>query len=237
MPTATPTASVTGGIAGQVRANSVGVANANLWLVSCPIDDVCDPESDGPIAQTRSDAGGFYSFANAPTAPDNRFYQVFYLNDESGGNTADDTRIYRWYGPAIEQYTVGTSADGGAIEIGELALLTPDDGQGSYPQQFTWRKRSGLTENYAWTLYDPQSGDEICRGPVAAATEFTLTQAFATANCGSAGLGGEYDWYVWAVAGSDLDQDPAGDSYFTGVISLPPANPGSQNIYLPLVAN
>ena len=229
-PTFTPTPVTPGGIIGQVRANGEGIANINLWLASCPTDDLCDPETDGPTAQTRSDAGGFYSFDDAPTLPAAQFYQVFYLNDELAGNVSNDRYLYRWFGPAIDQYTAGSAANGGTLEIGELALLAPADGPGTYPQPFTWTQRAGLMENYVWALNDPNSGDEICRGSAAATSVYTLTASFVNDNCPLARPGGEFDWYVWAVQGADLDVDPAGDSYFTGVIALPRLG---SDLYLP----
>ncbi|MEM7536789.1 MAG: hypothetical protein AAF639_31710, partial [Chloroflexota bacterium] len=249
-PTPTPTRRpftappATSGIIGQVRANGEGVADINLRIIRCSAEEGCDFDTDTLddrlVAETRTDTGGFYRFADVPSLPDGQSYQLYYFNDELGGNIANDRYLYRWFGAEMSAYTAGESVDGGVIDISELVLLEPNDGNVTYPETFTWRARPGLTENYNWVLADDETGDEACTGPTSDATSFTLTEEFATTNCPALTEGRNYIWYVWAVEGEDADVDPAGDSFFAGEVVLgasaitAPAD--SQNVYLPFVS-
>jgi hypothetical protein len=233
LPSPTPAPQATNGINGQVRATGQGVAGINVWLVACPNEGECDPAAGAPVAQAQTDAGGFYNITNAPTLPAGQYYFVYYLNDEQGGNIANDNYLYRWFGPVLEQYTAGASVDGGSFDIGDIVLLTPADGQSALPQQFTWRQRAVAAENYVWVMYDANLEQEICRGPIANAVNFTLTLEYVTTNCAPAVAGGDFVWFVWAVDGADFDAAPSGDSFFVGEITFF-AN-GGLKTYLPNV--
>jgi len=182
----------------------------------------CDPESQTPITTTKTVAGGSYNFNGVATLPTGQEYFVFYLNDEVGGNTVDDTLLYRWFGQSITNYTAGNSTSGGTFDIGEVLLQTPSDGI-----------TATLPISYAWALFNLDTGDTICEAAPATATSFVLTEAFFQAECAGVHSGVEYGWFVWAIDGSDFDSaDGYGDSYYVGVLTFAS---GNVRVYLPAV--
>ena len=236
-PTATPTAtppSVTG-INGQVLNKGAGITGIQVGLFACDSSTDCDPEQQTPAATTKTVAGGSYNFSGAASLPAGQKYSVFYLNDEAGGNIANDTLLYRWYGQSITSYTAGNSASGGTFDIGEIQLLTPSDGiTATFPVTFTWTARTAVTgENYAWTLYDFNSGNAICENAPAIANSFVLDATFFADKCIGIEPGAEYGWYVWAINGSDFDTAAGyGDSYYVGVLTF---DSGNVRVFMPTV--
>ena len=116
-PTATPTAtprpatatpSSRQGIYGQVRYRGVGVAGLKLWLRRCPNNGSCDFDSS-KVAQTSTDANGYYEFRNAPALTAGNFYFVYYFNHGDGGNQVNDNYLWRWFGPDITTYQAGAN--------------------------------------------------------------------------------------------------------------------------------
>lgn len=179
-------------------------------------------------------AGGFYNFANEPTLPANEEYFVFYLNDELGGNPANDIYLYRWFGQSIPGYD-GGSRNGGDFEISEVRLLAPsDDTIATLPLTFEWTARPAAPgERYSWQLLNLVTGESICGGAPATATSFVLNQAFFDANCAGVTPGVEYGWFVWAIDGDNLDTARGfGDSYYVGVLTF---QGGAMRVYMPTV--
>ncbi len=235
-PTATPTPSSTSGIHGQVRNKGVGIESIQLGLYSCASggSDNCNPEAQTPVTTTTTMAGGFYDFTGVPALPAGQEYFVFYLNDESAGNTVDDTLVYRWYSQSITSYT-GGSASGGDFDIGELFLVEPSDGiTATLPITFTWQARTAVTgENYVWTLFDPETGETVCESAPDASTSFVLDETFFASKCVGVLPGVEYGWFVWAVEGTSFDTATGyGDSFYVGVLSF---EKGNVRTYLPTV--
>ncbi len=233
-PTATATPPSTAGINGQVLNKGAGIAGIQVGLFACASNAECDPEAETPVATTKTVAGGSYNFAGVASLPAGQEYSVFYLNDEAGGNSADDTLLYRWYGTTLTSYT-GGSADGGTFDIGEVLLQTPSDGiTATLPLTFTWLARPAVTgENYAWTLFDLDTGNTICEAAPAPATSFELTEAFFQTECTGIVPGNEYGWFVWAINGSDFESAAGyGDSYYVGVLTF---DNGNVRVFLPTV--
>ena len=235
-PTPTPTPVSASGINGQVRFDGEGLPGVELGLFLCATDDStdCNPEEDAPFDATVTDAGGFYNFADEPALLAGEEYFVFYLNDESGGNQANDRYLYRWFGESITDYA-GGSRNGGGFEIGEVRLLAPnDDITAALPLTFEWTARPAAAgENYAWQLLDLNTGESVCESAPAMATSFTLDQAFFDANCGGVAPGVEYGWLVWAIDGADFDTAGGfGDSYYVGALTF---GDGQVRIFMPVV--
>ncbi|MFZ1755164.1 MAG: hypothetical protein WAU10_15545 [Caldilineaceae bacterium] len=236
-PTATATPPSTTGINGQVLNKGIGLAGIQVGLFACANvgREGCDPEAQTPLTTTKTVAGGSYNFAGVASLPAGQEYFVFYLNDEAGGNTADDTLLYRWYGQSITSYTAGNSASGGTFDIGEVLLQAPSDGiTATLPLTFTWTARPAVTgESYAWSLFDLDTGLTICESAPANATSFALTSAFFNENCTGVQPGMEYGWFVWAVNGTDFETAAGyGDSYYVGVLTFAS---GNVQVYLPTV--
>ncbi len=236
-PTATPTPlpSSASGINGQVRAQGVGVAGVELGLFDCLVSAPCDPEQETPLMITTTDAGGYYDFTGAPALAGDEEYFVFYLNDEFGGNPANDIYLYRWFGESLVGYP-GGSLSGGTFDISEVRLVEPSDGVTTgLPVAFTWTTRTAVPgENYAWQLLDLETGDSICESAPSATGSFILDQTFFDANCTGAQMGVEYGWLVWAIDGDDFDTAKGfGDSYYVGALTFSTAN---VQIYLPFVS-
>lgn len=239
MPTPTPVAQ--NGINGRVTFRGNGVQGVNLLLIGCPLNDECPYEEGAPVAQTRTDGGGFYNFSGVADLPADTFYQVYYLNDETAGNPADDTRIFRWFGPLLTTYSAGSAVAGGSFDIEDVLLLSPDDGAAALPVTLSWKERAvraaqtrgaAAPENYQVVLANRDSGEEVCLSPVGVGTTFQVTEAFLDANCAGLKESGGFLWYVWAINGNNLENDPAGDSYFIGEVLI-----GGQSLYLPNVIN
>jgi len=238
-PTPTPTATPpsVSGINGQVLNKGAGVAGIQVGLFACASDGsgVCDPEVQAAVVTTKTVAGGSYNFTGVASLPAGQEYFVFYLNDETGGNPADDTLLYRWFGQSLTSYTGGDSANGGSFDIGEVQLLAPsDDITATLPVTFTWTARSAVTnENYAWTLLDLDSGNTICESTPATSASFVLDKAFFDANCVGVAPGVEYGWFVWAIDGTDFDSAAGyGDSYYVGFLTFAE---GNVRVYIPTV--
>lgn len=236
-PTATPTPPSTGGINGQVLNKGQGIAGIQVGLFACAAASrqECNPEQQAPVAKTKTVAGGSYNFDGVASLPSGQEYFVFYFNDETGGNTANDALLYRWFGQSITSYTAGNSAAGGTFDIGEVRLLTPSDGVTvTLPATFTWTARPAVTgEHYAWTLFDLDTGESICESAPATATSFTLDATFFNDNCVGVKPGVEYGWYVWAISGTTFDTATGyGDSYYVGDVRF---QTGNVKIFLPRI--
>ncbi len=235
-PTATPMPVSADGINGQVRFNGQGLPGVELGLFICPTDDnaPCNPEEDAPFDATMTDAGGFYDFTDEPALGADEEYFVFYLNDESGGNPANDIYLYRWFGESIPGYA-GGSRSGGDFEIGEVRLLAPSDNvTAALPLTFEWTPRPAAPgERYAWQLLDLNTGANVCESAPATTTSFILDQAFFDANCGDVTNGTEYGWLVWAIDGADFDTARGfGDSYYVGMLTF---GDGQVRVFMPVV--
>ena len=179
--------------------------------------------------------GGFYNFPGLASLVAGQRYSVFHLNDEQGGNAANDTYLYRWFGQSIRNYTAGNNVSGGNFDIGEVQLLTPSDGiTATLPLSFTWTARPAVTgENYAWTLYNLDTGETVCEATPSIASSFELTQAFFQEKCTGIVAGTEYGWFVWAINGNDFESAAGyGDSYYVGVLTF--AN-GNVRVFIPTV--
>lgn len=214
-PTATP--STTSGIHGQVRYQGAGISNIHLILRQCPTTGPCDFEAS-QLMSTVTDANGYYSFTGVPSLPANQFYFVFYFNHSDGGNLADSRYLWRWHAPPIRTYSAGTSAPGGNFDIGDLRLVGPTSGSVTLPATFTWNSRNLPGENYAWELFDLNTGQSLCSSNPAVGTSFSLTASDFTSVCGGS-YGQEYGWFAWAVEGTNWEQG-FGDSYSYGRVSF-----------------
>ncbi|GEM_PF-1436962 len=233
-PTPSPTPAVTSGINGQVRNQGVGIADIQVRLYICLIDSECDLLTETATLTTTTELGGYYNFENAPSLFDDEEYVVFYLNDEVGGNVADDRYLYRWFGASFTGYS-GGSQSGGDFDIGEVRLVAPSDGvTATLPVTFSWTTRpGGVNENYAWQLVNLETGQSICESAPGSANSFVLDTAFFNANCAGVQPGEEYGWFVWALDGADFDTAKGfGDSYYLGVLRF---DTSGVRIYLPVV--
>ncbi|NOX61372.1 MAG: hypothetical protein GXP42_05430 [Chloroflexi bacterium] len=215
----TPTPSSTTGIYGQVRYKDVGIGGVTLWLRRCPTSGACDFEAS-KVASAVTDANGYYQFANVPTLPANHYYFVYYFNHGNGDNTPNDKYLWRWFGPNITSYSAGQSVKGGDFDIANIALTGPRAERTTLPASFTWESRSIAGEHYAWTLFDLDTGKNLCFSIPSTNPSFQLTESDFLNGCNGQ-YGKKYGWYAWALAGSSWDNNQGfGDSYYYAAITF-----------------
>jgi len=216
----TPTPGSTSGIHGQVRYKHSGIGGITLFLRQCPSQGVCGDLDASKVAQTVTNASGYYQFTNVPTLPANSYYFVYYLNHTKGGNTTTDRYLWRWFGPDITSYQAGGSVAGGDFDIDNFALTGPRTDRSALPVTFIWDARPITGEHYAWELFDIDTGKSLCYSDPDVSSSFRLTRDVFLNSCHGQ-FGKKYGWFAWAVAGSAWDNNQGfGDSYYYAAITI-----------------
>ncbi|MBX7236168.1 MAG: hypothetical protein K1X65_17425 [Caldilineales bacterium] len=221
-PTATP--SGRRGIYGQFRYRGTGIADINLILRRCPNSGACSLQTS-KVAETSTDANGYYQFTNIPSLPANNYYFVYFYNHPDGNNPGDDKYLWRWFGKDITSYSAGANVSGGDAEIEDINLTGPTADSTTLPASFTWDARSKPGEYYAWELFDLESGETKCYSNPAQSTSYQLTAATFTGAC-QGSYGAEYGWFAWVVDGSSWNTNNGfGDSYYYSGITFSGGGP------------
>lgn len=150
------------------------------------------------VAITTTSADGTYIFPFPPSLMVGQTYRVgFGPNQDPTGNSS---YVYRWYGPDITSYTVGTAVPGGSNDIANIQLLSPAvEATVLLPAQFEWQRRQVGSESYQWVLFNPLSPSTVWKtailGDVGTYQLVELPAGFTP--------GARYGWYVNAHSSAD----------------------------------
>ncbi len=187
-PAPTPTAQPPVGIYGRVTYNYHPGAGLKLTLRQY------NANSDVTVATTYADGQGNYRFAGVPTLPSGYKYYVRY-----GPNAADDSYVYMWFGPNIENYHQGEARHGGDFDIANVSLQSPPNRvHRTLPVTFSWERRVHQPTTYRWVLWDTSTNTKWRTQDLGNAGSFTLTSLPSGVSYGK-----EYGWYPMLYKGSD----------------------------------
>ena len=139
------------GIFGTVKDYSLPAAGVDLSL------RFYNGSAWSTIAQTKTDANGYYAFKGVPALADGQAYYVLYQNTPNG----DFTRLWTWHTRSITTYNQWIEVPIGDFDLYNVALDAPaDNSMVTLPAYFSWAARQySPDDSYELNIYDYETGD------------------------------------------------------------------------------
>ncbi|NJO05183.1 MAG: hypothetical protein HC876_06460, partial [Chloroflexaceae bacterium] len=220
-PTATPSGEEQQGIHGQVLNAGQAAADIGLILRQCPTQGTCGSFEETTVDTTRTNANGFYTFADVATLPTDTYYQVWFYNNNTGGNTPDDQYVFLWSSNFIQSYSAGQDFEVPAFDIEEILPVSPVNASVPLPATFQWQPRGIESEVYGWFLLNLTTSELVCQSPFENLTtgdRLILTEDYFLNECS-----GQYNnAYGWIPIILDLTRGVGSAFYYGQVTFLPP---------------
>lgn len=139
------------GIFGTVKDNSLPAAGVDLSL------RFFNGSAWSTIAQTKTDANGYYAFKGVPELAAGQAYYVLYQNTPYG----DYTRLWTWHTRIITTYNQWIEVPIGNFDLHNVSLRDPiDNSLVTLPAYFSWTTRPfSPDDSYELNIFDYETGN------------------------------------------------------------------------------
>lgn len=152
------------------------------------------------LANGYTNQAGVYNFTGLPSLQADQKYYLRYVNTATSPNPGAGY-LYSWYTAPLTSYSAGTSAAGGNFDVGDIPLVSPDDGASlNLPATFCWTPRNIPGDTYWVVFYNPVLQKTASTDYLGAVSCVNITSLPSTWSSGTA-----LSWYVGVAQESNKD--------------------------------